>query len=399
MQGSIKERIRKRGRDAQGRMRTDLKVYDVRYRYIDPITGRVKQIQKRGFLRRSDAEAFLLKINAEQADGIYLAPETVLMNDYLADWLENYAKPRVRASTYEGYERIVKKHLSPALGKFEIKKVTPTLIDRLYANLLRHGRQDGKGGLSAKTVLYTHRVLSEALEHAVKKNLIARNPAKNLTNVPKPKKFRSSIYTVEELLHLLEVIRDTPYELAVALAGLCGLRRGECLALRPEDVDFERHVLHIRRQLIEVNRELQFTEPKSMESIRTIGAPLEVFEIIQRRMQAIQRHKEMLQAEYQEHELLLCGNNGMPFRPRNFTANFKAILVKNRLKDIRFHDLRHTCASLMLTSGVALKTASEILGHSSIAITADLYTHVMEDTKLAAARQIGECVFGTEQDK
>ena len=277
--------------------------------------------------------------------------------------------------------------------------MTPTLIDRLFANLLRHGRQDGKGGLSAKTVLYTHRVLSEALEHAVKKNLIARNPAKNLTNVPKPKKFRSSIYTVEELLHLLEIIRDTPYELAVALAGLCGLRRGECLALRPEDVDFERHVIHIRRQLIEVNQELQFTEPKSMESIRTIGAPLEVFEIIQRRMQAIQRHKEMLQAEYQEHELLLCGNNGRPFRPRNFTANFKAILARNHLKDIRFHDLRHTCASLMLTSGVALKTASEILGHSSIAITADLYTHVMEDTKLAAARQIGECVFGSEQDK
>lgn len=272
--------------------------------------------------------------------------------------------------------------------------ITPVQIDAMYADLMRKGRADGKGGLSAKTVLYTHRVLNETLEHAVRKNLIARNPVKNIMNTPRPKRFHSTVYSVDELLELLRIVKDTVYELPIALAGICGLRRGECLALRPEDIDFGHHVIHVRRQLIEVRKKIVYTEPKSDESTRTVGVPEEILEMVSRRLSVIRRNKDMLGTEYKDHGLLICKNDGTPFRPRNFTNSFKGILARNHLKGIRFHDLRHTCATLMLRSGIPMKTASEILGHSSISITADLYTHVQESAKLAAAEQVGGLVFG-----
>ena len=137
--------------------------------------------------------------------------------------------------------------------------------------------------------------------------------------------------------------------------------------------------------------------PKSTESIRTIHAPVEVFAILKRRKEELDQHKEWLGNAYDEHDLALCRGNGSPIRPGNFTKAFKDFLARHNMRTIRFHDFRHSCASLMLQSGVAMKTASEILGHSSIAITADLYTHVMQKTKEEAAGKIGDYVFGTQE--
>ena len=118
---------------------------------------------------------------------------------------------------------------------------------------------------------------------------------------------------------------------------------------------------------------------------------------MKQRKEELDQHKEWLGNAYDEHDLVLCRGNGSPIRPGNFTKAFKDFLARHNMRTIRFHDLRHSCASLMLQSGVAMKTASEILGHSSIAITADLYTHVMQKTKEEAATQIGDYVFGTQE--
>lgn len=337
------------------------------------------------------------KINQEQSEGTFLTPKSLLLRDYLTDWLESYAKVNVRGSTYEDYVRIVHKYILPALGNCDIKKLSPVQIDKFYAHLMEHGRLDGTGGLSAKTVLYTHRVLNEALAHAVKRNLLVRNPANNLTNIPKPKKFKPTIYTLENVMELMEAVKDTFYEVPVALAALCGLRRGECLELKASDVDFDRNLIHIRRQAVEIGKKIQFTAPKSDESVRTISAPTVVFEILKKRILHNQRNKELLQSEYHDFDLIVCYNNGNPIRPRNFTWRFTNMLKNKGFKRIRFHDLRHSCASLMLKSGVAMKTASEILGHSSIAITADLYTHVLEDMKFQAAEQIDKMITETKK--
>lgn len=399
MQGSIKERIRKNARDAQGRLRATLKVYDVYYRYTDMITGKKKQAIKRGFLRKNDAEAFLLDINKKQSEGNFLNQKSITVTEYLLQWLNDYVKINVRASSYVGYERIIKNHLIPYIGNTLLKNLTAMQIDNLYAELLQNGRSDGKGGLSQKSVQYTHRVLNELLEHAVKKQLIYFNPIKGITNTPKPKKFQATIYTAKELLYLLNVAKDTPYELPIALAGICGLRRGECLGLKISDIDFSTKTIKISRQLILLRKQIVESEPKSTDSNRIIAVPDMVMEIIKKQIQLNNHYKQLLQNEYFDEGYLICHNNGTPIRPDYLTKNFANFIQSKGLKKIRFHDLRHTCASLMLKSGVAMKTASEILGHSSISITADLYTHVLQDTKQVAANQIEQLLINEKNEK
>lgn len=399
MQGSIKERIRKNARDAQGRLRATLKVYDVYYRYTDLITGKKKQAIKRGFLRKSDAEAFLLDINKKQSEGKFLNQKPITIAEYLLQWLNDYVKINVRASSYVGYERIIKNHLIPYIGNTLLKNLTAMQIDNLYAELLQNGRSDGKGGLSQKSVQYTHRVLNESLEHAVKKQLIYFNPMKGITNTPKPKKFQATIYTAKELLYLLNVAKDTPYELPIALAGICGLRRGECLGLKISDIDFSTKTIKISRQLILLRKQIVESEPKSTDSNRVIAVPDMVMEIIQKQIRVNNHYKQLLQNEYFDKGYLICHNNGAPIRPDYLTKNFANFIQSKGLKKIRFHDLRHTCASLMLKSGVAMKTASEILGHSSISITADLYTHVLQDTKQVAANQIEQLLINEKDSE
>ena len=397
MQGSITERIRYNARDRQGKIRRELKVYDVRYRFRDIMTGKMKETMKRGFLTKGEAEGYILELNQRMKTNTFLPEKSISMRDYLLEWLEIYVKINLRRSTYLGYKRILEKHLIPHLGNFSLKDVTPMDIDKMYAHLLQNGRADGKGGLAAKTVLYTHRVLNEAMEQAVKKRMIFHNPVRSVMNVPKPKRFKGSIYTAEEILNLLELAKNTTLEIPVALAAICGLRRGECLALTVEDVDFENKTITINKQFLELDKQAILGEPKSEESNRVVSAPPEVFAIIERHIQRNEANKAMLEDEYEDHRLLVCSNDGKPIRPIYFTKNFSRFIERNNLRRIRFHDLRHSCASLMLKSGVAMKTASQILGHSAIGITADLYTHVLEDTKKEAAIQIGKELFGEKR--
>ena len=393
MQGNIIEEIRSNVRDKQGRLRKELKVYSVRYRYTDPVTGKRKRTTKRGFLTKADAESFLLEINSQQSQNIFSTPKAILVKDFLLDWLKSYAAVNVRETTYQGYERIIHKHLIPNIGGLDLKKLSSLNIDKLYAYLLTDGRADGKGGLSQKTVQYTHRVLNEALSYAVKKKLIYVNPIASISNVPKPKKYRGNIYTAEEIIQLLAMVKGTTLEVPVALASICGLREGECLAIKEDDIDFEQQTISINKQLTTVRNEVKVTPPKSEESNRLISAPKEVFDIIRRHIEKNHLHRDMLEDEYDDQGWIVCHDDGTLIKPQYFSKNFANFIQRNGLKKIRFHDLRHSCASLMLTSGVAMKTASQILGHSSISITADLYTHVTQNNKRIAAQKVADTLF------
>lgn len=388
MQGTIEERIVRKGRDANGKVRSNMKVYDVRYRYTDPATGKRKTTRKRGFLRRADAEAFLLKVNQDESDGIVVHHQALLMKDYLTDWMETYVKNNLRPTTYEGYEFDVKNHIIPNLGKYEIKRLTAADIDKFYAQLRKDGRKDGKGGLAEISIKRVHRILSQALKHAVKHNLIARNPVDGVINTPRPKKFTHDIYDDQEIVKLMQMTKGTLFEVPIALGGICGLRRGEILGLQETDIDFERHCIKISHQLVEVKKELRFTAPKSQDSNRTISAPALVFDILRQRMEYNQRNKKLLQGDYHDHGLIVCSDDGMPLSPKNFSARFCNLLKRLKIKRVRFHDLRHSGASMMLRAGVDMKVVSSILGHSSIKITADVYLHILEEMKLDAAAKV-----------
>lgn len=397
--GSVYPYTIKKGKDLQGRAKVNMRAYYVSYRYIDNYTGKWKQTIKRGFVTKSNAQTFLLELQFGKDYNAFSSSGSLLVRNYLGEWLEAYAKINLRENTYIGYARIIEKHLIPHLGNVKLKELSSRHIDKMYSYLLQQGRADGKGGLSAKTVLYTHRVLNEALEHAVKKQLINRNPIKEVTNKPKPKRFRSNIYSAEEIANLLALIKNSPYEVPVALAAICGLRRGECLALGEKDIDATNGIIRINKQLLEVKNKAVFGEPKSEESNRKISAPKEVFDMIERQIVKNKENKRLLDHEYENNNLIVCQENGKPIRPVYFSKNFSKMITRNKLKPIRFHDLRHSCASIMLTSGVAMKTASQILGHSTIGITADLYMHVTDSNLKQAAQQVRDEIFGKNYSK
>jgi len=398
MNGTIMERIIKKGKDKKGKTRENLKVYDVYYRYIDPNTGKWKQTSKKGFRSKGEAEDFILKTNSLIAENAFVQPKKKTVREYLLDWLDSYVRLNLRASTIAGYEINIEKHIIPHLGNIELQSLTSSHIDDFYAQKLKDGRIDGKGGLSAKSVMYIHRVLNEALEHAIKKKLIIRNVSKDVTNLPRLKKYKSLVYDSKEIKELLQVVKDTDMEVPVVLAAISGMRRGEVLGLMKTDISFENQTIRICRQLVATKTGLLFEDPKSEDSNRIIHPPIEVMKIIENHLNNQGEMKRLLGNDYQNMELINCYPDGRPIDPRYFSKKFSRLLKKNKLKHIRFHDLRHSCATLMLNSGVEMKVASQILGHSSIGITADLYTHVLAKTKKDAANKISSEIFGPNTD-
>lgn len=397
MNGSIRERIIKSGKNNRGKVVHNLKVYDVYYRYTDPSTGRMKQTSKKGFRTKGEAEDFILKINVQLTENNYVQPHKFSLREYLNEWINTYVITNLRASSIAGYKVNIEKHIIPHLGNVELQNLTALHVENFYAQKQINGRLDGKGGLSPKSILYIHRCLHEALEHAVRKKLITRNVTKDITNLPKVKKYKNDIYNSREIKELLVAVKDTDMELPIALAALVGLRRGEILGLKEFDILFESQTIRICRQLIHTKDGLVLEEPKSEDSNRIINPPIEVMEIIKRHLERQLENKRLLGREYYDEGFVNCYPDGRPIDPRNFSKAFAYLLKKKGFKHIRFHDLRHSCATHMLNAGVPLKVASQILGHSTIGITADLYTHVITDMKKEAANKISNEIFGKDE--
>lgn len=394
MNGSIKERFIKKGKNKNGKTVDNLKVYDVFYRYRDPSTGKYKQTSKKGFRTKGEAENFILKINSQMLDNTFAQPRKILIRDYLLEWLDLYVnESNLRKTTIAGYKVNIEGHIIPALGHIELQGLTASHIESFYAQLLKDGRMDGKGGLSPKSIKYIHRVFSKTLDNALKKRMVTHNVAKEVMNLPKTKKYSAEIYNKQEIRILLNAVKDTDMEVPIALAAICGLRRGEVLGLKWCDISFDNCIIRVCRQLLPTKDGFEFSEPKSETSNRVCSVPKEVIEILIRHKQNQDYYRDLLSFEYKEYDLVNCNADGSFISPSFFSKKFSNVIKKVGLKHIRFHDLRHTCASLMLSAGVQMKVASEILGHSSIGITADLYTHVITDLKKEAALKIGREIF------
>lgn len=394
MNGTIKERIIAKGKDQSGKLKENLKVYDVYYRFQDPATGLWKQTSKKGFRRKGDAEAFLLRVNSQMSDNSFVKLTKCTLRDYLVvQFITDYVEPNLRASSVAGYKVNINKHILPYIGNIELQSLSTYHIDDLYKKLYKAGN-----GLSAKSILYVHRVLSKALNLAVKQSLLSKNPA-TLATLPRVKKPKTNILEKDEILKLLNHIKGTDMEVPIALAALCGLRRGEVLGLAISDVDLDQMTIRIHRQLIPTKDGLVFESPKSEDSTRVVCAPREVIDMIQSRINCIEEYKKIFGDEWQENGLLNTYPDGRMIDPRNFSKMFAKTLKTAGIKHVRFHDLRHSAASLMLAANVPMKVASQILGHSSISITADLYQHVISDLKKDAADKIGSMLYGKKTDQ
>src|SRR5215216_3755115 len=316
---------------------------------------------------KTETEQKLRQSMTDADRGLVFEAGALMLSDYLDKWLLNI-KDTVRQRTWERYEQIVRVHLKPTLGRLKLKSLTPTHLRGLY-------REKLDAGASNRTVQYIHATLRKALQDAVSDELIPRNVADGI-KAPTPTKKEINPLTPEQARIFLEAIRDDPLEALYVLAIHRGLRQGELLGLKWDDVDLETGTLLVRRILSLTRDGHVFEQPKNGKG-RSIQLTQPAADALRSHLQRQLKEIEALGDEYQDQGLIFPGERGQPMRPWTLTRKLQRILERVGLPHIRFHDLRHTCATLLLGKGVHPKFVQELLGHATISITLDTYSHVI----------------------
>ncbi len=321
----------------------------------------------------------------ELAAGQPLPNDRLTVAGFLTRWLEETAKPSVRPKTYAGYRGVVRDHLLPELGRIRLAKLTPSDVQHLLNVKL------GKGH-SPRYVGYMRVVLRIALGKAVKWDLVRRNAAA-LTDPPKVVRYRKLPLSFEEAQTFLSsASRDRLHALYI-VALTTGLREGEILGLSWTDVDLERRQLHVHQQLQRLDGRLQLVEPKTSSSRHMVVLTAPAAEALTAHRERQLFERRAADKGWRESGLVFTTAIGTPLEPRNLVRSFKAALRNAKIADRRFHDLRHSSASLLLAMGVDLKVVSEMLGHSTIQLTADTYADVMPALQAEAAARL-DSLFG-----
>jgi integrase len=346
---------------------------------------------------QSEAQEKLLKARSDQSRGLPVAIEKQSVREFLDRWLEESVKPTVRPSTYQVYHLHIRLHLGPSLGKLEVAKLSaPQVQSFINARL--------KSGLSPSTVRLSLDILRHALDQAMKWDLVSRNVAK-LVDAPRMQRREMTALDQAQARCFLDAASGERLEALYSVALSMGLREGEALALRWSDIDFERRQLSICQTLQRMGgkrfgesgkSKLVFQEPKTDRSRRTLHLP-ETIVLALRRHRTAQLHERLLAgSRWCDHGLVFPNTIGNPLEPRDAVADFKRILAKAGLPAcIRFHDLRHSAASLLLAQGVQLRAIMELLGHSSIALTANTYSHILPSVMQDMAEKMDAVLGGS----
>jgi integrase len=322
-----------------------------------------------GKTRKAAADK-LAKVLADRAGGYTFDTENMTVGEYLDRWLKDTDRGSVRTSTYERHEQIVRLHLKPALGRVKLSKLTPSHVQGLYRDKL-------DSGLSPATVQKIHAVLHKALVQALRWNMIPRN-ATDAVKAPRPAPEEMHPLSPVEARKLIEAVRGDKLEALYVLAVHTGMRQGELLALKWEDVDLNEEVIRIRHTLVRSGGRISIGEPKTKGSRRTVHLTDAAAEALKTHLEQQLEEIERLGDLYRDHGLVFTSQVGTLINPSNLRRrSFAPLLQRAGLPQIRFHDLRHTCATLLLSRNVHPKYVQELLGHATVAITLDTYSHMI----------------------
>ena len=346
------------------------------------IGGKIRRKTIYGKTRKEVAEKLKVALH-DQQQGINIAVERITVAQFLELWLEQVVKPTNRSRTYDSYLNTAKKHLIPHLGMRQLTKLgamhVQTMLNTLHAQ-----------GLT-RTVPYTRAVLVIALNVAVKWGYVLRNVAM-MVDTPTVERREIKPLTKDQALLILEAVKGHRLEVLYRVALSLGLRRGEVLGLRWEDIDFEQATMRISGALQRQQGRLERTATKTKSSNRLLYLPAVLVVALQAHRQRQDRERQ--HASWQEHGLVFPSKLGTPLEPRSLNRHFASVVRRIGLPaTTRLHDLRHTAATFMLLQGVPLKVISRILGHSQLSITADIYTHVLPELERDAAERI-EALLG-----
>jgi integrase len=314
-----------------------------------------------------------------------------LVSSFLADWLA-FVETRVRRVTFETYRSHLQLHVMPRLGNRHLDTIGPLDLQGLYAELLGTRRQRGAATLSATTVVHVHRVLSEAFRQGVRWGLLSTNPAAGATP-PRARRPQTALVDVAIACEILNASAGTNMHLAVALALGTGMRRGEILGLTWPDIDLASAVLHVSRTLHITQAGLVMEEPKTRKSRRPIALPRFIVNIL-----LGEWHDPLsvpILVAGAPYDIVVRTPSGQAWNPDTFSSSWRRLARRIGLTSVRFHDLRHAHATLMLVKGIHPKIVSERLGHSNIGITLDTYSHVLPSMQIQAAEALDELLGQT----
>lgn len=337
---------------------------------------------------KRQAQVECARIISEMKAQTYVDPSKQTAGAFLTgEWLPAI-KMQVAPRTYERYSEIVRVNLVPSIGSEPLLRLTPAQITAAYAKALESGRKDGRG-LSPRSVHHMHRVLRQALATAVKWRKIVRNPADDV-DPPKVERKTVATYDTPTAAGLIDATRETRLFVPVLLAITCGLRRGEIAALRWGAVNLDGGQLSVRQSVEQMNNGVRLKEPKSGHA-RTVALPASV--VTELRAHRVRQAQELLRlgVRLSDDSFVAAHADGSMMQPTWITHEWVR-LVKGlpQFARLTFHSLRHSHATALLSAGVHPKVASERLGHSSIAITIDLYSHVIPGMQEAAAAALDE---------
>lgn len=310
------------------------------------------------------------------------------LGEYLDYWLEAVAKPRLRERTFIEYSEILKLHVRGPLGGLQLTELSAGHVQQLYSRL-----QTAKC-LSPRRVRYVHAILSSALRKATELDLVTRNVAK-LVQLPKQTRKEMDVMTDDECRLFLKALDGERLGTMFSFALGTGLRPGEYLALQWKDLDLDQGMATVRRAVVRLKgQKWKFTEPKTRSSSRPISLPGGL--VSELRAHRIRQFEERLRlgAVWQDHDLVFPSELGTPLTQSNITQVYKRVLAKAGLRrSLRLYDLRHTHATLLLAAGIHPKVVSERLGHSTIALTLDVYSHVLPSMQAQAAERLNAMLF------
>lgn len=357
---------------------------------IDLGTGKRKQITRRGFDTRREAEIAAGEISSEIEKGTYIEEKDILFKDFINDYLDLIAKPSVKPSTFAGYTKVVEKRLVKKFGHLKLTNFNPVTISKYYRELLDEG-------LTEEYIQYIHSILKSAFNAAIDWKYIKNN---FMDNVKAPKRHKKEVKTwsIDECNVFLDRMREQKDHIFILyyLAIYTGMRRGELLGLKWQDLDFDNKRIFIKHSLYYIaGQGLVLQTPKTVSGKRNISITEDVIEEL--KTYRIKKQEQLLKVgmKLTDEHFVVSAFGGEPVNPNTIHKQFLYDIKLAGVKRIRFHDLRHTHATIMLQIGESSKVVSERLGHANVAITLDKYSHVTPNLQTQSAEHFANALKKT----
>ena len=330
------------------------------------------------------AQAALAEMVTQMNHSTYIEPSKLTVAQAMEQWYVTCVEPSLKPNTKRGY-RVNIEHIKKGIGNIELQKLTPVQIQNFYSTL----EQDG---MSPRTIQYIHTNLKTALKYFCKMQTISKNPAEFAT-VPRQGKPKNDYYTEEEVKELLVKTKDTDIYLEILLGVGLGMRRGEVLSLTWNDVNFQKGTISVNKSVSNIKGEVIVSSTKTEAGERVLKIPDFILKALFERKQKQWADRKAARGLYKENNLVCCKSDGDYYVTGSFTAKFSSVLKKKGLRHIRYHDLRHTNATLMMLYEIPIKVMSENLGHANTGVTMDTYSHVTMNMKMQIAEKFESELF------